>query len=1084
MSELVDWGKSLLTFSAPVQEEYAQAAPGVLEKLSADDFREWAEAGARLAERGFRSWQASLEYFRATPEVLDLVPLRRVLAWARLGGDLAEMSAELSCAFVRAGPQTLAHLNQIETVAWGGLGARLYKGEWQSGALAVKFFQATAPMFPRVTLFDLNRLVSLLEHLAAISFPLAQQCLELTQSLLPRYDPPQREHILALALALSRNNPEAAKLWLTQTPVILSRIEHTEQVRFLHIAEKMTLLERPSSEVLDYLAAGSYSLGMIERSVHARILVHADELVAYSSQAAREYVKAGATLLEKLHPDELDEWVSEGIETVKDREEAGISFFKLESLHAQDVLQHLARGVELGQVGDVLRLYCKALTGIDVHVLPVEDLTQRGIGWTSERKPTTEGSNVFLPGNLEVYSNKADNFSCMKVYATHQTGHLEFGSFIFRFERDGLLFHRMRGEVEAYQDKGGVSITDIERFLDLFAMRRLASDIFTLTEDARVDGCVDREYGGIRQFLRRVQRDSRTGRPLVATLPLRSALVEALLQYTLEPARPVAVPEMYQSHFNVCRSFLAKLRAEVGAVEDTAEATLRLYIILRSVPNLLPDVTMQMPWTSVDGPPPADPEEAFEDLFTLQSSSGQSLGSLLKAADTEEDDGPYAPLADVEFRGDFKPELVQTLMKLKQNRNPDADAPVAPLSPEAIQNLLEKLGETEIGEFLIGDTDTTSGMFVTNLLKEAGQNGTPTTAEARQHEKGELEGDELESQEPLEFLYDEWDFRSNDYRHNWCLVKERVLESGTPAFFDETLRKYSRLAAEVRRQFELLKPEIFKKIKNLTDGEEYDLDAVVEAAIDRKSKVTPSEKLYWRRNKEERSVAVAFLLDLSASTDEDVKKERPTFESTRDWDEDPGRYLMYFRERMLKKDEVKKPERRRIIDVEKESTVLLIQALETVGDSYGVYGFSGYGRDNVEIYVIKDLNEQFSEKVKGRIDKMEPVRGTRMGAAIRHTISKLEAFDARVKVLVLLSDGRPQDHNYGRDRTEKEYAIHDTKQALMEAKHKQIIPFALTVDREGHDYLKTMCEGLGYEVVNDIESLPSRLPTLYRQLTV
>ena len=154
MSELVDWGKSLLSFSTPVQEEYAQAAPGVLEKLSADDFREWAATGAQLADRGFRSWQASLEYFRATPEVLELVPLRRVLAWARLGGDLAEMSAELSCAFVRAGPQTLAHLNQIETVAWGGLGARLYKGEWQSGALAVKFFQATAPMFPRVTLFD------------------------------------------------------------------------------------------------------------------------------------------------------------------------------------------------------------------------------------------------------------------------------------------------------------------------------------------------------------------------------------------------------------------------------------------------------------------------------------------------------------------------------------------------------------------------------------------------------------------------------------------------------------------------------------------------------------------------------------------------------------------------------------------------------------------------------------------------------------------------------------------------------------------------------------------------------------------
>ena len=106
-----------------------------------------------------------------------------------------------------------------------------------------------------------------------------------------------------------------------------------------------------------------------------------------------------------------------------------------------------------------------------------------------------------------------------------------------------------------------------------------------------------------------------------------------------------------------------------------------------------------------------------------------------------------------------------------------------------------------------------------------------------------------------------------------------------------------------------------------------------------------------------------------------------------------------------------------------------------------------------------------------------------MGPAIRHATHKLQLTDAKVKILFLLSDGRPQDHGYGRDRTEKEYAIHDTKQALNEAKRVGITPFALTVDRAGHDYLKTMCEDMGYEVVADIESLPSRLPQLYRRLT-
>ena len=174
---------------------------------------------------------------------------------------------------------------------------------------------------------------------------------------------------------------------------------------------------------------------------------------------------------------------------------------------------------------------------------------------------------------------------------------------------------------------------------------------------------------------------------------------------------------------------------------------------------------------------------------------------------------------------------------------------------------------------------------------------------------------------------------------------------------------------------------------------------------------------------------------------------------------------------------------KRIIDVEKESIVLLIKALEAIGDDYGIYGFSGYGRDNVEFYVVKDLEEALNDHVKKRIDKIAPVRSTRMGPAIRHATAKLEEHDSKVRILFLVSDGRPQDHGYGRDRTEKEYAIHDTHMALMEAKRKGMVPFCLTVDRYGHDYLKQMCQDIGYEVVPDIESLPSRITTLYRQLT-
>jgi nitric oxide reductase activation protein len=374
-------------------------------------------------------------------------------------------------------------------------------------------------------------------------------------------------------------------------------------------------------------------------------------------------------------------------------------------------------------------------------------------------------------------------------------------------------------------------------------------------------------------------------------------------------------------------------------------------------------------------------------------------------------------------------------------------------------------------------------MFLSNLRKEA---GTPTSD--KDAKSGEPTSDDStgagDGEEPLKpivtvYYYDEWDFRAQDYKPRWCAVKESKLEQGEDNFYEETLRQHAGLVTQTRKQFELMKPEMFRKIKRLPDGEDIDLDAAIEWTIEYRVGANPSDKVYWRRNKIERDVAVAFLIDMSASTDEEINKRERQYEDG-DYDEDPRKYLSWWVSK--RRQELSTPPKR-IIDLEKESTVLLMTALETIGDQYGIYGFSGYGRDNVEFYVIKDFDERLDDSIKHRLDNVTPIRSTRMGPAIRHATHKLMLTDAKVRILVLLSDGRPQDHGYGRDRTEKEYAIHDTKQALNEAKREGITPFALTVDRAGHDYLKTMCEDMGYEVVADIEALPSRLPTLYRRLT-
>jgi nitric oxide reductase activation protein len=212
-------------------------------------------------------------------------------------------------------------------------------------------------------------------------------------------------------------------------------------------------------------------------------------------------------------------------------------------------------------------------------------------------------------------------------------------------------------------------------------------------------------------------------------------------------------------------------------------------------------------------------------------------------------------------------------------------------------------------------------------------------------------------------------------------------------------------------------------------------------------------------------VAVAFLLDMSGSTGEAIGKAAAIRQLA-----GPG--------------DAREPAQRRIIDVEKESIVLMMEALEAIGDRYGVYGFSGHGRDNVEFFVIKDIGEEFGVDIAKRFGRVGPLHATRMGPAIRHAASKLKQEQTRTKLLFLISDGRPQDRGYSQDGAEKAYAIQDTRMALVEARHEGIHSFCLTVDKEGNDYLRAMMDDFSYEVLADVTLLPYRLPQLYKRLTM
>jgi nitric oxide reductase activation protein len=259
-------------------------------------------------------------------------------------------------------------------------------------------------------------------------------------------------------------------------------------------------------------------------------------------------------------------------------------------------------------------------------------------------------------------------------------------------------------------------------------------------------------------------------------------------------------------------------------------------------------------------------------------------------------------------------------------------------------------------------------------------------------------------------------------------------------------------------------------VHRVQHGDELDLDAAIESLVDIRLGLAPSELVYTSRRKSARDVCVAFLLDLSSSTAEHI--ESPAQPHAREALA-PGRMLHG-------------KNYRTILDLEKEAMALLMAALERVGDAYGIYGFSGTGREDVKFLVVKDLDERLSDRVAARLDGIKPLHTTRMGPAIRHAIRKLRGHEARTKLLMLISDGRPFDLDYGQqygDNAEVNYAIHDTRQALDEAREFRIAPFVLTIDPQGNDYLRTLCDGLDYEVLHDINQLPARLLKLYQSLT-
>ena len=331
------------------------------------------------------------------------------------------------------------------------------------------------------------------------------------------------------------------------------------------------------------------------------------------------------------------------------------------------------------------------------------------------------------------------------------------------------------------------------------------------------------------------------------------------------------------------------------------------------------------------------------------------------------------------------------------------------------------------------------------------------------------------------FRYDEWDYQNRTYLRHWCRVFEEPLIPKDEEEIDDlnqVIRDYRPL---VQKQLEQIRPTGLQRVKRVQDGDELDLNAIIEARQDLRAGQSPDERFYSRKERMHRDVCAVFLVDLSASTDDPIEKSEPKpltkeeqemIDNLRDpWD-------------AITADELIAEEpKRKIIDVQREAMVVMASALDALGDNYGIYGFSGYGKDCVELFVAKEPDDKFTNTTLRSIASMSPKRSTRMGPAIRHGITKLTQSGQAMKILIILSDGFPQDCDYGPERGNHDYGVEDTAKALEEAERKGIESFCITVDRSGHDYLKRMCPNGRYMIIEEMNDLPDQLTKIYTQLT-
>jgi nitric oxide reductase NorD protein len=1011
-----------------------------LGKLHAEVARAALETSAVIAGVSFR---ASIEFLRAVPEAARVIEAEELRAWGELGRRLAMADTETAVSFFAAGVEEFGRIPREARPLIFQICTRQMT---LSSSVATTTFMRAPQLAEAVQ--DMQLLCSILEVASEVSRRSAKHSadfLSATPQVTKAFDKfgDETQRVAQASVALASNfavraGGIAADAWLA-LPAALSRLTAKDALRLIKRAGDF--LERGGGAALHVLTAGANVLRAVPEAfddwvellwvvaehgnaalvafvrsgppffqalaaemdapraaqLSRRVIAITSEIARVDGEAALACFRSSARALRTVDIEQFEEWARDGLLQEQTDARARRSYYALETRRSNDALQTGAGGLALERVQHTLRLYVEALTGRAVDVAPLAAVP--------DEARINDGRTIHLPSVVAEFDDEEMDFRLYKVLAAHAAGQIEFGT----HERDTSDLRA------AYAAIASVYARENLDARDAFALDGYINEI----EKGEAALPPEEEARRARAQLRALPPDSDYG-AVLALFPhanlarrifgtLENGRIDRRLRYTYRGLRRDL--DFTREHIKLNRPRIVDLPITLVPFELLFQITLcggalpdaRQYYgqIVSELEGIVVDYL-----TSAEASV-ADTLMATGRVYTLFQSVAQDESEQQAEARDEESESQEGEAARDALETEKVPE--------KSPRERDA------------RELFNAWASTEPQ----GEPDELEGAEI--------------WTQAETPEQGLEEGE-------VAFNYDEWDRELTDHRVGWCRVIEKRVRRGDRSFVEQTRERHKGVISSIRHQFQMMKPENLLRVRNELDGEDFDLSAVIDYVIDRRADGQQSERLYTKRLRRQRDVAVSFLLDQSSSTARTIGRH-PLQPYTH-----PGR---------------------RIIEIEKEGLVLMSEALEAVGDIYSINGFTSEGRRNVKFYVVKDFSERYSEEVERRIGGINYQNNTRLGAAIRHAAAKLARQEARTRLLIVLSDGRPYDHDYGDAR----YAREDTREALRQAKNQGITPFCITIDRESEAELKDLYGEVGYTIIDDVLSLPERMPGIYRRLT-